>query len=321
MREGCKSCVDWKKKVDDRIRFLRSMLFGVPALGIWAALLFFPELNWVTLIGLVGTLVSAITAGMCISYVIIGTYYYFFYDKDGECHCHTEAPLILYGHAGHSWSNAKYATLTGQEHPTEEDFLIAGMVLRVKLGSWLKSHLTFRKSAGSRLHNRESGWVITDRAGDQITFKVAETGLDSMTTRPDVALSFMNNCDWGQTTNFVVNDAARAFAALSDTKKKLAKMQGLLDWLGIGVTTLHRELLETRAWSRSPVGKLARERLEALLGPCTQGQSDCWMQGKPTEEGQVAYAAIVAERAKHLASMAEHPAPTPQPVPPTPAKT
>jgi len=112
---------------------------------------------------------------------IIGNYVYYFKDKDGNVHCHTQKPIWIPALGTHCWKTAPENAVQWNA----EDFKVVGSFLRIKLGGWLKRD----EVLGGK------GWDISSKKdkiqlGD-MGFEHAHPKFDNLT--PEQALDIVNS--------------------------------------------------------------------------------------------------------------------------------
>jgi hypothetical protein len=172
---------------------------------------------------------------------IIGNYVYYFKDKDGNFHCHAQAPVYIP-------ELLRYCCQTPAENAAQwnaEEYLVDGAILRIKLGGW------FKKSE-----------VLFNRFGYSIRFKnklVTISSIDLVLSRltPERALEIVN---FTSIEGLIVKALEKR-----QLEQELEQAQNLQNDLGIAISCMLSMVTLTRNVRQSPHARALREVIESML--------------------------------------------------------
>jgi len=247
----CKNCEDAKSmifKFEEVSSGLTVTLFLL-SLGLFGYHLIFQNLPfWVFIVACLMSLLSwGLFLGDILPKKIIGKYVYYFKDKNGNVHCHIQAPIWIPSIEAYCWK-------TPPENVAQwnaEDFKVAGSQLELKFGGW------FKKNAVVGVKH----WYIRFKNGKirlgDLGFEHARPKFDDLT--PEQALDVINS-------DYDIIELFQNSLTNCDFQKRFLQAQAVQDDLGLQMFYMLIKIRQRRtSMGRSRHAKELRKDIEQAL--------------------------------------------------------
>ncbi len=246
--KDCKHAESVIEKYKDAQTCLTILLFLISLCLIAYQLIIQEPIFWMVMTSLL-SLVFAV--GLILFHIlpkkIIGKYVYFFKDKDGNVHCHIQAPIWIPSLEAHCWK-------TPPENVAQwnaEDFMVAGSQLELKFGGW------FKKNAVVGVKH----WYIRFKNGKirlgDLGFEHARPKFDDLT--PEQALDVINS-------DYDIIELFQNSLTNCDFQKRFLQAQAVQDDLGLQMFYMLIKIRQRRdSMGRSRHAKELRKDIEQAL--------------------------------------------------------
>jgi len=187
-QKKCKECVEFRKRAKTYFqeRFVTYFTFSV--FIMFGLLYVFVPILPRKIIFTCTTMLLSTFVILYISKLLVGKYYYFFKDKDGNIHCHTQKPILISDLGAYCWKQPSGYIAKWDA----EEYLVKSAILRIKLGGWLKINRVFADLDKNLTSSTWTAWDYVRIKKKKIEIGT-EGGLRISCLEPKQALEIINS--------------------------------------------------------------------------------------------------------------------------------